>query len=154
MTHSHPQTHSKDCLECTALLVHLSECHWTRDVCIHTHPIKPSWVAVIWPSIWTSWSITCIGVGLWWRSLTWRQHSKDSGSLVSATAIPVTDRTRHTAFIRLIVLSVDRMSAWRLGVIQSDRDAHTHFHAWTHTQASECSAGSEPRWMLFVPGAF
>lgn len=34
--------------------------------------------------------------------------------LVSATAIPVTDRTlspRRTPFIRLIVLSVDRMSA-------------------------------------------
>lgn len=39
---------------------------------------------------------------------------KTPTGLVSATAIPVTDRTlspRRTPFIRLIVLSVDRMSA-------------------------------------------
>lgn len=45
---THTYTSSKDRLECTALLALLSECHWTRDVCIHTHPIKPFGVAVIW----------------------------------------------------------------------------------------------------------
>lgn len=36
---------------------------------------------------------------------------KTAAGLVSAAAIPVTDRTRRSAFIRLIVLSVERMSA-------------------------------------------